>query len=53
MNDNISPRDIKKRYMELARRYHPDVNPNNPNANINIQIINAAYELLKQRYGRN
>ena len=39
--------------MELARRYHPDVNQNDPNANINIQIINAAYELLKQKYGRN
>jgi tetratricopeptide (TPR) repeat protein len=37
--------EIKKRYRELARRYHPDVNPD-PNASHQIKAINEAYHVL-------
>jgi curved DNA-binding protein CbpA len=42
---NASPEDIKKRYRELARRYHPDVNPD-PTASQHIKAINEAYHVL-------
>ena len=37
--------DIKHRYHELARRYHPDLNGKNTNED--MERINEAYELLK------
>jgi curved DNA-binding protein CbpA len=36
---------IKKRYRELARRYHPDINPD-PAAVQKIKTINEAYRVL-------
>ncbi len=40
-----TPEEIKKRYRELARRYHPDVNPD-PAASHQIKTINEAYHVL-------
>lgn len=40
-----TPEEIKKRYRELARRYHPDVNPD-PSASQQIKAINEAYHTL-------
>jgi len=40
-----TPEEIKKRYRELARRYHPDVNPD-PSASQQIKAINEAYHVL-------
>lgn len=37
--------EIKKRYRELARRYHPDVNPS-PEAAQRIKAVNEAYHVL-------
>jgi molecular chaperone DnaJ len=40
-----SPDDIKRAYRQLARKYHPDVNPD-PSAQEQFKEINAAYEVL-------
>jgi len=41
-----SPKDVKNAYRKLARKYHPDLNPNNKDANTNFQQINEANEVL-------
>ncbi|MCX6271167.1 MAG: J domain-containing protein [Bacteroidetes bacterium] len=43
---NASPEQVKKAYRKLARKYHPDINPSDKNANANFQQINEANEVL-------
>lgn len=43
---DASQSDIKKAYRKLARKYHPDVNPNDQGAKIKFQRINEANEVL-------
>jgi len=38
--------EIKKAYRKLARKYHPDLNPLDKDANKNFQLINEANEVL-------
>ena len=37
---------IRTAYRKLARKYHPDLNPNDPEANRKFQAINEANEVL-------
>src|SRR5690606_2663222 len=38
--------EIKKAYRKLARKYHPDLNPNDTDAHKKFQQINEANEVL-------
>ncbi len=38
--------EIKKSFRKLARKYHPDVNPNDKTAEQKFKEINEAYEIL-------
>lgn len=38
---------IKQAYREKAKKYHPDLNPNNPEAEAKFKNIVEAYETLK------
>ena len=46
LDKNASQEDIKKAYRKLARKHHPDVNPNDPAASKKFQQINEANEVL-------
>lgn len=43
---NANDKDIKQAYRRLARKHHPDVNPNNKGAQEKFKEINEAYEVL-------
>ena len=47
-----STEQIKKAYRKLARKYHPDLNPNDKEANKRFQEINEAHEVLSDPESR-
>src|SRR4249920_3924824 len=46
ISKTASEEDIKKAYRKLARKLHPDLNPNDKEANKKFQQINEANEVL-------
>ncbi len=46
VDKNASEDEIKKAYRKKAKQYHPDLNPNNPEAESKFKEANEAYEVL-------
>ena len=46
LDKNATEKDIKAAYRKLARQFHPDLNPNDAEANKKFQQINEANEVL-------
>jgi DnaJ-class molecular chaperone len=44
--------EIKKSYRKLAKKYHPDLNPNNKKAEQEFKKISSAYELIGTKEAR-
>ena len=44
--DSASPPEIKKAYRKLAKQYHPDANPNNPQASEKFKQLSEANGVL-------
>lgn len=61
IDKNASDEDIKKAYRKLARKHHPDLNPNDKEAHLRFQELNEANEVLSDpekrakydKYGEN
>jgi curved DNA-binding protein len=46
VDKNATEKEIKSAFRKLARQYHPDVNPDDPQAEARFKEINEAYEVL-------
>lgn len=52
ISKNATDNDIKKAYRKLARKYHPDLNPNDKVAEAKFKEINEANEVLSHPENR-
>lgn len=49
VNSNSSEEDIKKAYRKLSKKYHPDLNPDNPKAEDMFKKVSEAYNYLTNK----
>ncbi|RUU85483.1 J domain-containing protein, partial [Mesorhizobium sp. M7A.T.Ca.TU.009.01.3.1] len=49
---NASSKDIKSAYRKLAKKHHPDQNPNDPKAKDRFAAANQAYEIVGDEKNR-
>ena len=46
VSKGCSEDELKKAYRKLAKKYHPDLNPDNPEAEAQFKEVSEAYEVL-------
>ena len=46
VSPNASDEEIKQAYRRLAKKYHPDLNPGDAEAEKNFKEVNEAYSIL-------
>ena len=46
INRNASADEIKSAFRKLSKKYHPDLNPDDPTAEEKFKEINEAYQIL-------
>lgn len=46
LEQDASPDDVKKAYRKMAKLYHPDLHPNDPDIHDKMNAINEAYDML-------
>jgi molecular chaperone DnaJ len=46
VSESATPAEIKKAYRRLAKQYHPDANPNNPQAAEKFKSVSEAHAVL-------
>jgi molecular chaperone DnaJ len=49
IKQSASGQDVKKAFRKLARKYHPDINPDDKAAEAKFKQINEAYEVLSDK----
>lgn len=47
ISPDASDEEIKKAYRDLTKKYHPDLNPGDPQAAQKMNDVNAAYDAIK------
>jgi len=52
ISKNANEAEIRKAYLKLAKKFHPDVNPGNKEAEQQFKEVNLAYEVLKDEKKR-
>ena len=45
VSKSATSKDIKKAYYELAKKFHPDTNKNDPNSHKKFHEVSEAYEV--------
>lgn len=48
----VTPENVKKQYKILAKKYHPDINRDDENAEEKFKQISAAYHALMEKFSR-
>ena len=44
--EDVSEASLKRQYKKMVKKYHPDVNPNNKDAEEKFKILSTAYKSL-------
>ena len=50
--DNLTETELKKQYKKMVKKYHPDLNPNNKEAEENFKILSTSYKSLLAKITR-